>query len=631
MMESLRNFLTGPRLIFIVLICALPFVFLGTGSLASGSGGSFGKINGEDVTETDLQLASNTAVQRFRSLYGEEFDFDMLSEEVRSESIKQELIVQKVLQSGARSLGLFNDNTVREAKKDIVTTPQFQINGAYDESAFQAQVNSSGYSKESYIDLMASLLASELYRNSLSGINFATKTEVYEIATLLEMTSDISFTKISYDGLKDEIVNTSEELIDYYDKNQVLFYSEEERQFQYFVLDPLDYKNNIQIPEDYIKNSYKDYLSNFDNSAQTRISQIVIDKNNYESRSLAIDKIKEVEDLLISGNNFSDLVNQYTEDIVAKKNGGDLGYLDRDIFPEEFEQFEKAIENLNIGDFSEIIELEDTLHIISVTEISKPEPLTEDQIKVELTEELIETESLALMNDDFNFIEDLILDGSSIEEIAESINKVVSFSELYTKSNYDFYISDFMISDYLFSQDSETNKPYAIELDDKVVVVSISLISEPELQSFEQVAEDVSDFLSESKAIEKLALMESEYMSLDALEDQEKFIKAYNFITQDSYVDLKRYSALLPQEVLSEIFNNQANTILSINANNGDKFIVEIDNFNQMDEDEINSIIDEYSDFSKERLSSKMSEIINEDVFESARTNLNNLEFYEKK
>ena len=600
------------------------FVFLGTGSLASGSGGSFGKINGEDVTETDLQLASNTAVQRFRSLYGEEFDFDMLSEEVRSESIKQELIVQKVLQSGARSLGLFNDNTVREAKKDIVTTPQFQINGAYDESAFQAQVNSSGYTKESYIDLMTNLLASELYRNSLSGINFATKSEIYEITSLLEMTSDINFTKISYEGLKDEVVNTSEELMEYYDKNQVLFYSEEERQFQYFVLDPLDYKNNIQIPEDYIKNSYKDYLSNFDNSAQTRISQIVIDNNNYESRSLAIDKIKEVEDLLVSGKNFSDLVIQYTEDIVTKEDDGDLGYFDRDIFPEEFE---KAIENLNIGDFSEIIELEDTLHIISVTEISKPEPLTEDQIKVELTEELIETESLALMNDDFNFIKDLILDGNSIEEISQSINKAVSSSELYTKSNYDFYIADFMIREYLFSPDSKINEPYAIELDDKVVVVSISLISEPELQSFEKVAEDVADVLSESKAREKLVLMENEYMSLDALEDQEKFIKAYNFITQDSYVDLKRYSALLPQEVLSEIFNNKPNITLSINANNGDKYIVEINNFNQLDEDEINLLIDEYSDFSKERLSSKMSEIINEDVFETARVNLDNLVF----
>ena len=90
MMESLRNFLTGPRLIFIVLVCALPFVFLGTGSLTGAFGGSFGSINGEDVTEADLQLASNTAVQRFQSVYGEEFDFDMLDEDVRSESIKQE-------------------------------------------------------------------------------------------------------------------------------------------------------------------------------------------------------------------------------------------------------------------------------------------------------------------------------------------------------------------------------------------------------------------------------------------------------------------------------------------------------------------------------------------------------------
>ena len=624
MMESLRNFLTGPRLIFVVLLCALPFVFLGTGSLGSGFGGSFGTINGEDVSETDLQLASNTAVQRFKSIYGDEFDFDMLPEDVRSESIKQELIVQKVLQAGARSLGLFNKNTVKEAKKDIVRTPQFQINGKYEESAFQAQVNSSGYTKESYIDLMENILASEIYRNSLSGINFATKSEIYEIASLLEMTSDISFTKISYEGLKDEVVNTSEELMEYYDKNQVLFYSEEERQFQYFVLDPLDYKNNIQIPEGYIENSYKDYLSNFDSSSQTRISHIMIDKNNYESINLAIDKIKTVEDFLISGSNFLDLVGQYTEDIVTKEDGGDLGYFDRDVFPEKFE---KAIANLNVGDFSEIIELEDTLHIISVTEITKREPLSEDQIKDELTNELIETESLALMNDDFNILEDLILDGNSIEGIAESINKVVSNSELFTKSNYDFYIADFMIRDYLFSPDSKINEPYAIEIDDQVVVVSISLISEPELQSFEKVAEEVADALSESKAIEKLALMESEYMSLDAPEDQENFLKAYNFITQDSYVDLKRYSALLPQEVLSEIFNNKANTILSIDANNGDKFIVEIDNFNQMDEDEINLLIDEYSDFSKERLSSKMSEIINEDVFESARTNLNNLEF----
>jgi peptidyl-prolyl cis-trans isomerase D len=298
-MESLRNFLTGPRLIFIVLVCALPFVFLGTGSLTGAFGGSFGSINGEDVTEADLQLASNTAVQRFQSVYGEEFDFDMLDEDVRSESIKQELIVQKVLQAGARSLGFFNDNTVIDAKKGIVQNPQFQIDGMFDENIYEAQVNSNGYTKESYIELMTSLLASELYRSSLSGINFATQNEIFELASLLEKTSDINFIKISYEGLKGQIVNTSSELIDYYDNNQILFFSEEERGFKYILLDQSEYKENVKIPEGFLDSSYQDYLSRFDSSAQTRISHIMIDKNNYESSDLAFEKINEVNTLLL--------------------------------------------------------------------------------------------------------------------------------------------------------------------------------------------------------------------------------------------------------------------------------------------------------------------------------------------
>ncbi|MFL2715445.1 MAG: SurA N-terminal domain-containing protein [Gammaproteobacteria bacterium] len=623
-MESLRNFLTGPRLIFIVLLCALPFVFLGTGSLTSMFGGSFGSINGEDVTENDLQLASNTAVQRFKSIYGEEFDFDMLSEEVRSDSIKQELIVQKVLQAEARLLGLFNKNTISEAKKDIVKTPQFQVEGMFNENVYEAQVNSSGYTKESYIDLMANLLASELYRNSLSGINFVTKNELHEIASLLEMTSDISFTKISYQDLKDNLVNTSEELLDYYDKNQILFFSDQERQFEYLVLDQIDYKDNVEIPEGYLENAYKDYLSNFDSSAQTRISHIMIDKNNYESTSEAFDQIKKVQELLINGNDFSDLASEYSEDIVTKENGGDLDYFERDIFPEEFEE---GIKNLGLGDFSNIIDLEDTLHIIKVTEINKQEPLSEDQVTDELIDELVELESLALMNDDFSLLEDLILENNSIEEIAEYINKEVSRSNAFTKSNYDFYIDNFAIRDYLFSEDSQINEPFAIELEGKVIVVSISLIVEPKLQPFEKVAEDVADLLSETKAIEKLKLVENEFKTIDSKEDQVDFMKAYDFMSQDTFINVKRYSSLLPQEVLTEIFNNKPNTTLNINANNGDKYIVEINNFNQLSEDEINSVTVEYTNFSQERFSSKMSEIINEDVFESARINLKNISF----
>ena len=624
MMESLRNFLTGPRLIFIVLVCALPFVFLGTGSLTGAFGGSFGSINGEDVTEADLQLASNTAVQRFQSVYGEDFDFDMLDEDVRSESIKQELIVQKVLQAGARSLGFFNENTVNDAKKGIVQNPQFQIEGRFDENVYEAQVNSNGYTKESYIELMTSLLASELYRSSLSGISFATKNEIFDLASLLEKTSDINFIKISYEGLKDQIVNTSTELMDFYDNNQILFFSEEEREFKYIVLDQSDYKGSVIIPDGYLDNSYQDYLSRFDSSAQTRISHIMIDKNNYESSDLAFEKINEVNTLLIDGSNFEEVASQYSEDIVTKDIGGDLDYFESDIFPEEFA---KGIENLELHQLSKIIELEDTFHILKVTEINIQEPISEEIIKSDAKNELIETESLALMNDDFNALEDMILNNNSIEEVADSLSKDISESGSVTKSNFNFYISDAKIAEYIFSVDSSINQPYAIEFEDKVIVLAITSITDPSLEPFEQVAEDVADLLSESKAIEKLALMDEELSSIETEDDQNAFIGAYSYISEDTFVDVKRYSSLLPQEILVKIFNSMSGDTFNMNANNGDLYIVNINNFNQLTEDEINSVIEEYNTFGQERLASKMSEIINDDVFESARVNLNNLIF----
>ena len=623
-MESLRNFLTGPRLIFIVLVCALPFVFLGTGSLTGAFGGSFGSINGEDVTEADLQLASNTAVQRFQSVYGEEFDFDMLDEDVRSESIKQELIVQKVLQAGARSLGFFNENTVTDAKKGIVQNPQFQIEGRFDENVYEAQVNSNGYTKESYIELMTSLLASELYRSSLSGISFATKNEIFDLASLLEKTSDINFIKISYEGLKDQIVNTSTELMDFYDNNQILFFSEEEREFKYIVLEQSDYKGSVIIPDGYLDNSYQNYLSRFDSSAQTRISHIMIDKNNYESSDLAFEKINEVNTLLIDGSNFEEVASQYSEDIVTKDIGGDLDYFESDIFPEEFA---KGIESLELNQLSKIIELEDTFHILKVTEINIQEPISEEIIKSDAKNELIETESLALMNDDFNALEDMILNNNSIEEVADSLSKDISEGGSVTKSNFNFYISDAKIAEYIFSVDSSINQPYAIEFEDKVIVLAITSITDPSLEPFEQVAEDVADLLSESKAIEKLALMDEELSSIESEDDQNAFIGAYSYISEDTFVDVKRYSSLLPQEILVKIFNSMSGDTFNMNANNGDLYIVKINNFNQLTEDEINSVIEEYNTFGQERLASKMSEIINDDVFESARVNLNNLIF----
>ena len=624
MMESLRNFLTGPRLLIVVLICALPFVFLGTSSLGSAFNASFGTINGEEVSELDVQLASNSTVQRFQSLYGADFEFDLLDDDFKSQSIKQELIIQKVLLAGARSMGFINESTKQEIKKDIIQSPLFQVDGVFSEDIYGAQVNSNGFTKESYIDVMTDFAASELFRTSFNSINFITKNELFELASLLEQSSNINFIKINFEELKSEIVNSSEELLDFYNENPSLFFSDEEKSFKYIILDKSDYEDKVQIPDSYLENSYAQYLLRFEDSAQIRISHIMIEKINYDSSDLAVEAIKNIEDLLTSGNEFSSIAAEYSEDIVTKDIGGDLDYFEKDIFPVEFDE---AIQGLELNEYSKIIELEDTFHILKVTEKNIQEPLSEDQVKDDLIKELIETESLALMQDDFDESENMILNNNSLEEIASDLSKDISNSQLYTSSNYDFELTESEIKNYLFSPDSLKNVPYAIELSDRVIVLAINEVNEPALQDFDVVEESISDMLSQSKAVEKIVLMTNEINAITDKEEIMSFIGAYNYVAEESFVDVKRYSSLLPREVLNTIFNASGGSRINTEASNGDNYIIDVVGFNYPPESEINEIIEEYNSIGEEIINTKMSQIVNEDVFQSARVNLSNLIF----
>ena len=624
MMESLRNFLTGPRLLIVVLVCALPFVFLGTSSLGSAFNASFGTINGEEVSELDVQLASNSTVQRFQSLYGADFEFDLLDDDFKSQSIKQELIIQKVLLAGARSMGFINESTKQEIKKDIIQSPLFQVDGVFSEDIYGAQVNSNGFTKESYIDVMTDFAASELFRTSFNSINFITKNELFELASLLEQSSNINFIKINFEELKSEIVNSSEELLDFYNENPSLFFSDEEKSLKYIVLDKSDYEDKVQIPDSYLENSYAQYLLRFEDSAQIRISHIMVEKNNYDSSDQALESIKNIEDLLTSGNDFSSIAAEYSEDIVTKDIGGDLDYFEKDIFPVEFDD---AIQSLELNEYSKIIELDDTFHILKVTEKNIQEPLSEDQVKDDLIKELIETESLALMQDDFDESENMILNNNSLEEIASDLSKGISNSQLYTSSNYDFELTESEIKNYLFSPDSLKNVPYAIELSDRVIVLAINEVNEPALQDFDVVEESISDMLSQSKAVEKIVLMTNEINAITDKEEIMSFIGAYNYVAEESFVDVKRYSSLLPREVLNTIFNASGGSRINTEASNGDNYIIDVIGFNYPLESEINEIIEEYNSIGEEIINTKMSQIVNEDVFQSARVNLSNLIF----
>ena len=624
MMESLRNFLTGPRLFIVIAACALPFVFLGTSSLSTPFQGDFGSINGENITEADMQTASTVAMQKFKNIYGDDFNFYELDESTQLETIKQELILQKVLLAEARSLGFVNSDTEIQAKKAIIRNPAFQIDGAFNEGVYEAQVNSAGFTKDSYVDSMTAVIAADLYRFSLSSSYFVTENEVKELAKILEQSVDIDFVKLDSDSLKKQIVNSEEEIKDFYDNNQILFYSEEKRSFRYILLEPQDYESLVSIPEGYIESAYEDYLSKAEQRDQIRFSHIMVDKLNYDNVDEAFEIITEVSTKLKNGESFNNLASTYSEDVVSKDNGGDLEYFDADIFPE---QFAEALEGLNVNQVSEIVELEDTFHILKITEVNESEIVSLDEMSKTIIDDLIKSESLALMNDDYDAIDEMIFSNATIESIGESISREILDESDKQLSDFDFVVSNTTIQDFIFSPDTEIGKPTILNLDDTIIVLSLKEIKEPKLQNFDDVYADASDYLSDNKTIEKRNLLTLELEAAKKENTLESFFNAYDFIAKDSYVELKRNSSLLPPEVVAEVFKLSPGNSITLNARDGDVYMIDLIKINPPSLEFIDSVYDQYSSFSEQRVSSNIAEIINEDIFESAKVNLNNLVF----
>ena len=624
MMESLRNFLTGPRLFIVIVACALPFVFLGTSSLGSTFQTTFGSINGENITEDDMQAAVNIAAQKFKNIYGDDFDFNELDESIQLESVRQELIIQKVLLSEARSLGFINKDTTKQAKKSIIRNPAFQLDGKFDENVYQAQVNAGGYTKDAYLDMLTNVMASELYRTSITSSNFVTNTEVKELAEILEQTIDINFIKLDSASLRNQIINTENEIKEYYDNNQILFYSDEERSFKYIVLKPEDYTDSVNIPEGYVENVYKDYLLKSNESMEIRFSHVMIEKANYKSNEEAFLKISLAEDELKRGASFEDMVIKYSEDIASKDVGGDLEYFDTDIFPMEFGV---ALEGMNVNEISNIIELDETFHILKMTEFNQVDVMTLDEMRDSIIKELVNSESIALMNDDFDLIDEMIFSNESIDYISESLSVNVAEVKGVTLNNFNFVIDDPRVKDFVFSPDSQIGIPFAINTDDSILVLSLSRIIEPSLQNYDEVANEVSKLLTDNKTIEKKSLLVSELDKAKIEDTLQSFVDVYDFISEESFVEVKRYSSLLPQEVISDVFKASPGESVTINARSGDVYIVDLVGINKPTSESIDVLLEQYNNFSEERAANNISAIINKEIFDSAKVNLNNMVF----
>ena len=615
MLESLRSFLSGKTLLIFVTIMAIPFVFFGSTAVGTIFT-TYGKVNGLEVSQADLNSANNTINQRLVDTYGDDFSIDQIPEDMLLEMVKEEIISQKTLLSQTRDMGILVSEDA--AKKGIMLSPNFQSGGQFDEIAFETAIRTQGYTPNDYITIVSEGMAKNYLIDSISSSFFTLDSEILDLAKLLEQERDITFTKIDFNTLKSTIQADLTEAEAYYSANSIEFYSAEARSMNYIMLNNNDYRSLVEVPENYLAEAYDDYVQRIEMRSEKRASHIMVDLMNYESKDDALKVITSAQDELNSGKDFNEVVLGFSEDIISKELEGDIGYSSGDVFPEEFES---SLSKMSEGEVSNIIfsDATNSFHILKLTEINKEEANAFDDMKDDLLEELINAESEALMDEDRDIIDNAILDNLSLEEVASTLNIEIQTAEDLTIENFDFEIKNSQIIQTLFSIPAGFNSAEVIELEDGMIVMGLSSIQESKLMPFDVVTENVFDSVKDEKS---LALSLSVQKSLN---DDKDFDLSASYLSQDSFVGIKRYSSLLPAEVIQKAFISPINEQFQVSASNGDSYLMTVNSIKNPDEEFLEALGEEYKEFSKGQVSNKMATLVFDELRNSAKVNLQNL------
>jgi peptidyl-prolyl cis-trans isomerase D len=617
MLDMLRTFLSGKRLVVIAVLLAIPFIFFGSTSFGT-TFTSYGTVNGEPVTQMDVNLASGQVTQRLKAVYGDDFTLDDLDESISLELIKNEVINQKIMFSQAKALGL--GVSLKEVKRQVIQMDAFQGDQGFDQTIFESTIRANGWTPDDYFALVQESLALDRMFSAMSALAFPIQSNMDALAAMLETSRDINFIKIDKKPLTISQEATMEEAEEFFNNNPFLFLSKEQRDFSYIVLSYDAFKEQVEIPANYIEEAYADYLNDANQLIQNRISHHMVDKGNYESEEAARSKISEDYQMIQSGQiSFEDLVSKSSEDLASKDSLGDLGLSSGDAFPPEFEE---AIFGLSLNETSQVVELEDSLHILKLTEVLKPTIKTKAEMEKELKDELVDAEALALMQDNFLELESLVLEGKSLNELAEYTNS--SFQVTGLQSIDKVTIDNFaaVSASELFNPDFKPNEIEIFESDNSYAFITLTQIIQPSVQAFEEVTD---------LAMQEVRAQKADLLINDFAENAEKILlgelqlPTQPGFSQENFKSVKRFSSLLPPEVINEIFESTLGNTVFYEADNGDRYWAQSSNQIIPSTEELGETVSRYEEFYNSLLNQQLNGFLDHTMKQGQKVRLQNL------
>ena len=454
------------------------------------------EVNGEEISLDELNQAMNMQRRQLAQQLGGNFDPSMLDDKLVRESSLRALIDRALLLQGARDA----DFAFSEAALDqlILQTPEFAVDGVFNAARFDQVIQQMGYTRLQFRELLKQEMLIGQLRAGISGSGFVTDEQIEAFARLEQQTRDFATITVPAETAAVDVSN--DEAREYYEKNADSFRSPEQVVLEYLELNKESFFDQVEVSEEDIKDLYQQRIANL--AEQRRAAHILIETEGSDDAT-AKEKIDEVAKRLASGEDFSALAKELSQDPGSANEGGDLGFAGPGVYDPAFEE---ALYGLEEGQVSAPVRSDFGWHLIKLLGVQSPEIPTLESLKPELVRELKAQQVEQRFVEASKQLEDTAFESSDLLQPAQELGLSVQTTEAFGREGGAGVAANRQVIQAAFSDEVLVDGANSgvIELDpDTVVAVRVKEHLQPEVVPFDAVKDDIIAQLKSSKAAEQ--------------------------------------------------------------------------------------------------------------------------------
>ncbi|UPT56934.1 peptidylprolyl isomerase [Dickeya zeae] len=383
MMDNLRAAANNVVLKVILALIIGSFVLTGVGDyLIRGSGDYAAKVNGQEITRSQLEQGVQNERNRQQEMLGDNFSalaanegyMQQLRKQVLSQLIDETLVVQY-----AHTLGLnISDEQIKQA---IFSVPEFQTNNRFDNDKYLAQVRQMGLTPDAYAQFLRKQLLTQQLIRGLGSTDFVLQQELDNLVAMAAQDRTIRTATLDLGVRAKSQTVSDDEVKNFYDQNKSRYLAPEQFKVSYIMLDAASIMDKTKVDNNDIAAYYEQHKGEFTQPERKKYSVIQL-KTEADAKAV-LDQLKK-------GADFAALAKEKSTDIVSRRNGGDLGWMDDGSTVDEIKQAGLKQK----GQLSDVIKSSVGYLIIRLDDIQAQRVKALDEVRADLAEKVKREKSL---------------------------------------------------------------------------------------------------------------------------------------------------------------------------------------------------------------------------------------------